>query len=133
MNSILAADPTVRPLAYRELEGFLTGYIDLLFAYEGRYYIVDYKTNYLGETADRYSTKQLQEAMMIHNYGLQYWLYTLVVHRFLGNFLDNYSYQRHFGGVYYLFVRGMGAGPGNGIFATRPDEAMVERLARIFG
>lgn len=133
VNSILAADPTVRPLAYRELEGFLTGYIDLFFAYEGRYYIVDYKTNYLGETADRYGTKQLQEAMMIHNYGLQYWLYTLVVHRFLGNFLENYSYERHFGGVYYLFVRGMGAGPGDGIFATRPDEAMVERLARIFG
>ncbi|MGI9536054.1 MAG: hypothetical protein ACR2PB_03225, partial [Desulfocapsaceae bacterium] len=75
----------------------------------------------------------LVEAMQIHNYGLQYWLYALVVHRFLHNWLENYSYGEHFGGVMYLFLRGMQpTQPGSGVFFDRPLETTLMALDHYF-
>jgi exodeoxyribonuclease V beta subunit len=72
--------------------------------------------------------------MRHHNYGLQYWLYSLVLHQYLGNHLTDYSHDNHFGGVLYLFVRGMHpAMPGNGIYFDRPDSKTLEELAACLG
>ncbi len=110
--------------------GFLTGFIDLICERQGRYYVMDYKTNDLGD----YSRHTMTDAMREHNYGLQYWLYTLVLHRYLQYRLPDYRYETHFGGVRYLFVRGMQPdSPLSGVFQDRPDLNKIEALAGLFG
>ncbi len=134
INAILAGDPTVVPLAHKAMRGYLTGFIDLICEFAGKYYILDYKTNYLGDTLADYQTDKLTAAMQAHNYGLQYWIYTLVLHRHLQNRIDDYRYHDHFGGVLYLFVRGMAPDiPGSGVFATLPDYEKVLALDRAAG
>ena len=133
LNRILATQQTYTPLHFRELDGFINGFIDLVCLYDGRYYVIDYKTNNLGEHREDYAGEALTSAMQSHNYGLQYWLYTIVVHRFLKRWLSDYSYQVHFGGVMYLFVRGMNpAYKGSGVFYSLPEEHLVEALDRCF-
>ncbi|KJR99362.1 MAG: hypothetical protein VR65_16425 [Desulfobulbaceae bacterium BRH_c16a] len=134
INEILAAEPTVVPLSYRVMRGYMTGFVDLIFARDGKYYILDYKTNFLGGNLADYGTENLVKAMQSHNYGLQYWIYTLVLHRHLQNLLVDYSYPDHFGGVYYLFVRGMSPEiPGSGVFSTLPDYETLLALDRATG
>jgi len=129
VNQILAGVPTVQALANKTMQGFLTGFIDLVCCYQGRYYLMDYKTHCLPD----YSETSLVAAMRLHNYGLQYWLYALVLHRYLQNRLPGYRYESHFGGVRYLFVRGMQAAvPMAGVFRDRPDWARLEALAQVF-
>ena len=133
INRILADEPAVSVLGRRALEGYLSGFVDLIFNYRDRYYIVDYKTNNLGPE-QAYQPEGLVEAMRAHNYGLQYWLYSLVVHRFLQNWHEDYHYDNHFGGVMYLFVRGMyPEKPGSGVFFDRPQEHTLMELDRYFG
>ena len=132
-NRVLSGEPTVSALGRRDLEGYLSGFVDLIFSYRDRYYIVDYKTNNLGPT-QAYQPEGLVKAMQVHNYGLQYWLYTLVVHRFLQNWLAGYHYEEHFGGVMYLFVRGMQPEkPGSGVYFDRPEATRLAELDRCFG
>ncbi len=130
ISAILAGEQTVAPLAFRSLRGFLTGVVDLLCLHDGKYYILDYKSNYLDTAATAYAPERLAGVMREHNYGLQYWLYTLVADRYLRNLLPDYQYSRDFGGVYYLFVRGMGQ-PGQGVYATWPDPDTLARLGRL--
>ncbi len=132
-NDILRAEPTFSALAARDIEGYLNGFVDLIIEYGDRYYVVDYKTNKLGSEGS-YGRDGLLRAMKSHNYGLQYWIYTLVVHRCLKNWVSGYRYQDHFGGVMYLFVRGMEPGiPGSGVFFERPGEAPLMALDNCFG
>ncbi len=131
INAILSADPAVVPLQPKEMQGYLSGFVDLICEHEGLFYVIDYKSNNLGERQDDYAADGLLEAMRQHNYGLQYWLYTLVLHRYLGNFLPDYDYERHFGGVMYLFVRGMQpTRPGSGVFSARPDATRLREFDR---
>jgi exodeoxyribonuclease V beta subunit len=120
----------VRDLGF-ELRGFLKGYIDLVFEHDGRFYVVDYKSNHLGPNLEDYRPSRLTVAMTHHDYFLQYHLYTLAVHRWLGRRLRDYDYDRHFGGVLYLFARGMSPDhpQQTGIFRDRPSRALVEALS----
>jgi exodeoxyribonuclease V beta subunit len=130
INRILEGTPAYQALSSKQMCGFLTGFIDLICAYQGRFYVMDYKTNALPD----YAPETLTEAMREHNYGLQYWLYTLVLHRYLQARLPDYEFDRHFGGVRYLFVRGMQADMAmSGVYEDRPDLARVEALAGLFG
>ncbi|MDJ0622090.1 MAG: exodeoxyribonuclease V subunit beta [Desulfocapsaceae bacterium] len=131
INRLLADVKTVGLVNEKDITGYLTGFIDLVFAHNEKFYIIDYKTNYLGETADSYSQVNLVKAMAGHNYGLQYYLYTLVIHRYLKNVMPDYDYDVHFGGIYYLFVRGMDGGP-KGVFYDKPEQAKLVELARCF-
>lgn len=102
----------VRDLGFPALAGFLRGYVDLAFRHAGRWYLVDYKSNRLGPTYDHYAPDRLAGAMLRHHYVLQYHLYTVALHRFLGQRLGaGWDYGRDFGGVLYLFVRGMHPSP----------------------
>jgi len=114
------------------LRGYLRGFVDLLFVHGGRYYLVDYKSNDLG-SLEAYGAKGLAAAMSAGGYHLQYLLYTLAVQRFLRSRLPDYDYERHFGGVYYLFLRGMSPHhrPGWGIYATRPSAALLAELEQM--
>ncbi|MDD9946552.1 MAG: exodeoxyribonuclease V subunit beta [Myxococcales bacterium] len=112
------------------LVGFLRGFMDMVFRHDGRYFIVDYKSNHLGERPQAYSQPLLWGPMHAHHYVLQYHLYTLALDRYLRVRLPGYAYERDFGGVYYLFVRGMDRhhAPLNGVFFDRPKVSMVEAL-----
>jgi exodeoxyribonuclease V beta subunit len=134
ISAILKDDVCVRPLFGPQASGYLTGFIDLLCRRQGKYYIIDYKSNFLGPQQSDYDTGSLTQAMAEHNYGLQYWLYTLAVDRWLAWQQQDYDYDRDFGGVYYLFVRGMRPDlPGAGVFATRPKRATLQSLAALLG
>jgi len=134
INEILAGEETVVPLSARAMQGYLTGFVDLVCESAGRFYVLDYKTNFLGNSMNAYRPENLVQPMAAHNYGLQYWSYTLVLHRHLTNVLPDYRYGQHFGGVLYLFVRGMAPGaPGNGVFFARPSLRVLERLDALMG
>jgi len=105
----------------------LKGFIDLLFCYQGRYFVLDYKSNYLGTAARVYNDENMLRAMLEHRYDLQYTLYTVAMHRLLKARLPDYSYERDVGGVLYLFLRGVEA-PGHGVYADKPSLELVERL-----
>jgi exodeoxyribonuclease V beta subunit len=120
-------------LDFQQVQGMLKGFIDLVFCWQGKYYLLDYKSNWLGEDSSAYTQPAMEQAMAEHRYDLQYQLYTLALHRYLRHRLPDYDYQRHFGGVIYLFLRGVDAQhPGNGIFACRPQEALVEGMDLLF-
>ncbi len=134
INALLADEPTFVPLGHKVMRGYLTGFVDLICAYDKKYYILDYKTNFLGESMADYAPDKLAHAMQSHNYGLQYWIYTLVLHRHLHNSMPDYSYEHHFGGVRYLFVRGMDPRiPGSGVYDALPEYDKVLQLDLAIG
>src|SRR5262249_11398155 len=135
------ATPAVSPdyadrlerLGFAPLTGFLRGFVDLVFEHDGRWYVVDYKSNLLGPRPSDYQPARLTAVMIDHHYVLQYLLYVVALHRYLRLRQPGYDYDRHMGGVYYLFVRGMSPDYplGNGIFADRPERMLVEALSEL--
>ena len=125
--------PRVRGLGFHALRGFLRGFIDLTFEFEGRWYVADYKSNWLGETRDHYCGDGLWSAMSGHHYVLQYLLYLVALHRHLRVRLPGYDPDRHLGGAYYLFLRGMDpvTGPSRGVFEDRPPAALIRDLSAL--
>ena len=120
-------------LDFRQVRGMLKGFIDLVFRHDGRYYLLDYKSNWLGESGEAYTQEAMAEAMRSHRYDLQYQLYSLALHRYLRHRIADYDYDRHFGGVIYLFLRGVDGEAGQqGIFATRPDPALITAMDALF-
>jgi len=110
------------------------GFIDLVLRHQGRFYIIDYKSNRLGDRLTAYEHDGLHAAIRHHHYDLQYLIYTLALHRFLSRQLPGYDYRTHFGGVYYLFLRGMrpSAGPRRGVWYDRPPYELIAALDRLF-
>jgi len=121
-------------LEFRPVQGFMRGFIDLVFQYAGKYYLLDWKTNHLGNRYADYAPKILTESMARALYNLQYYIYTVALHKYLESRLPDYDYDRHFGGVFYLFVRGIHPDhPGCGVFHDRPSKGLVEALNDLFG
>ncbi|EHN8832174.1 exodeoxyribonuclease V subunit beta [Enterobacter hormaechei] len=121
------------PLNFRQVQGMLKGFIDLVFRHDGRYYLLDYKSNWLGENSEAYTQQAMAAAMQMHRYDLQYQLYTLALHRYLRHRIADYRYDDHFGGVIYLFLRGVDAAdPRSGIFSTRPDAELIDKMDNLF-
>ena len=121
------------PVGPAHLNGLLKGFIDLVFEHEGRYWVADYKSNFLGPRPAAYAPDHLRQAVLERRYELQYTLYTLALHRQLKARLPDYDYDRHMGGAVYLFLRGLDA-PGQGLHCERPPRALIEELdARLRG
>jgi exodeoxyribonuclease V beta subunit len=118
-------------LEFSPLRGYMRGFLDLLFRFNGRYYLVDWKSNDLGATIEDYGREGMSAAMQKGLYVLQYLIYTVAVDRYLGLRLPDYRYEDHFGGVFYIFLRGVDPdrGPEYGIFRARPSEDLIRRLA----
>ena len=113
------------------IEGMMTGMIDIVFRQEGRYYLVDYKSNHLGMTTEAYSETGVRQAVAHHHYDIQYLIYTVALHRYLRANLAAYRYEEHFGGVYYLFLRGMNGEHNAGVFEDAPPLSLVDELDRV--
>ena len=114
-----------------QLNGMLKGFIDLVFAHHGRYYVADYKSNWLGPDDAAYTAEAMRAAILHSRYELQYALYLLAVHRLLKLRLADYDYDRHVGGAVYLFLRGSRS-PGQGVHHERPPRALIEALDALF-
>jgi len=143
------ADTLDHPAYAQSLNGYLSGSLDLVFGVgeptDRRYVVADYKTTWVGERdqpnyADAYAPDRLGEAMARSSYPLQALLYSVALHRFLRWRQPGYRFADHFGGVLYLYVRGM-IGPETpvvdgqpcGVFAWRPSEGLVEAVSSLFG
>lgn len=132
-----AGYPSV-PLNFKPLSGYLKGYIDLVFEAQGKFYLLDWKSNYLGAQAADYDRAHIDQAMEEHGYHLQSLLYTVALHRYLQRRLADYRYELHFGGVIYLFLRGVrpdwktADGDASGVYFHKPDSAIVEQLDCLF-
>jgi exodeoxyribonuclease V beta subunit len=119
------------------LRGYLRGFIDLVFEHAGRYYVLDWKSNHLGWSAHDYRADALQQAMTRSGYHLQALLYALALHRHLERRLPDYHYDTHFGGIRYLFVRGVRphwtdrSGQVCGVHAHRPTLAVIRALEQL--
>lgn len=114
-------------LDFPTLQGYLKGFIDLIYRHQGRYYVLDYKTNWLGPDESAYTQARMEEAMAHSHYYLQYWLYVLALHRHLKAVKPDYDYECDIGGVRYLFLRGISATT-RGIYARKPSRALIEAL-----
>ncbi len=113
--------------------GFLKGFMDLVFRKDGFYYVVDWKSNLVGGSAASFTEGGVAQEMAAHGYFFQYLLYSAVLHRHLADTLAGYSWERNFGGIRYCFLRGMAAGREAAVFADRPSEALLDRLAEALG
>jgi exodeoxyribonuclease V beta subunit len=111
--------------------GMLKGFIDLVFEHNGQYYVLDYKSNTLGEEDDAYTHQTMGDAILAKRYDLQYVLYLLALHRLLKARLPGYDYDRHIGGAVYLFLRGVNSASG-GAFTDKPPRALIEQLDALF-
>ncbi|WP_347903872.1 exodeoxyribonuclease V subunit beta [Pseudomonas purpurea] len=120
----VAAEPVL-------LNGMFKGFIDLTFEHKGRYYVADYKSNWLGGDDAAYTEQAMEQSILDNRYDLQYVLYLLALHRQLKARLADYDYERHMGGALYLFLRGTRA-PSQGVYFVRPPRELIERLDRMF-
>jgi exodeoxyribonuclease V beta subunit len=117
------------------LRGFLGGFIDLVFRWQGKWYLLDYKTNRLGPRRSDYSPARLGRVMVEHDYQLQAHLYVVATDRLLRQRMPDYQYEHDFGGVIYLFLRGFdpAGDTGCGVYFHRPGEAVVAALSAALG
>jgi len=129
----------VSGLAFGRLDGYLRGFIDLVYEHQGRWHVLDWKSNHLGWSAADYGPQAVRRAMDEQGYHLQYLLYTVALHRYLKQRLRGYDYDTHFGGVSYLFVRGVRPtwtnrdGSPAGVFFDRPKRQAIEALDVLIG
>ncbi|PID47034.1 MAG: exodeoxyribonuclease V subunit beta [Proteobacteria bacterium] len=131
-------------LNFKAVSGFMKGFIDLVLEYEGKFYIIDWKSNHLGNQLDDYLFPyaslteakakdpgcKLLQSMIKGHYLLQYHVYTVALHLYLQQRLREYDYDRHFGGVFYLYLRGIDPSRAGktGVFRDRPHRRTVEQL-----
>jgi exodeoxyribonuclease V beta subunit len=113
-----ATRPALQPA---QLNGMLKGFMDLVFEHQGRYYVADYKSNWLGPDDAAYTPAAMRAAILHARYELQYVLYLLALHRLLKSRLPDYDYERHVGGAVYVFLRGV---------LTRPARACTSSVRR---
>lgn len=117
-----------------QLGGFVRGFVDCIVQMNGKFYLIDYKSNFLGYLPQNYSTENIQREMGRQRYDLQYLLYTLAVHRYLTVRLSgHYDYERDFGGVAYLFLRAMNGESASGVYFDKPSKLLIEEMDRLFG
>ncbi len=133
LSSLCEPEP-VAEVGRRELDGMMHGFIDLIFEAEGRFYVADYKSTWLGYTYNDYQPGTLCQNNQHHLYDLQYLIYALALHRYLQQSLTDYDPGRHFGGVYYLYLRGMKGAEGNGegVFYSAISPELLDALDGLF-
>ena len=131
------ASPRLRPyagalrtLSADAVDGFLSGTADLVAEHNGTYWLLDWKSNRLGENDGAYAPDRLTESMRAHHYVLQYHLYLVALDAFLRTRLPDYDYDRHIGGVAYAFLRGAHRDD-FGLYTDRPPRRLVEELSAV--
>lgn len=115
------------------LQGFMHGFIDLVVRVDGRYYVIDYKSNFVGPRREDYAAEGLRDYVRQHDYDLQYLIYCVAMLRWLRLRMGAaFDFDRHFGGVRYLFLRGLDS-EGHGIHIDTPPQDLLAALDRWAG
>jgi len=120
------------PLGKRDIPsitGILNGKIDLAFQHDGKFYILDWKSNYLGNHTGAYDKTHLCHAMQENHYYLQYYVYGLAFRRYLLHRIPSFDFDTQFGGVFYLFFRGMRTDAQTGVYFHKPSPSVLEELS----
>ncbi|MFC5478972.1 exodeoxyribonuclease V subunit beta [Massilia suwonensis] len=126
-----AARPT---LPERELHGMLKGFADLVFEHEGKYWVLDYKSNALGANDAAYTKRAMEEGMAGHRYDIQGAIYMLALHRLLKSRLgEEYDPARQLGGAVFLFLRGIANTSTHGCCLLEPDVELLDGLDQLLG
>jgi exodeoxyribonuclease V beta subunit len=121
-------------LPERQLHGMLKGFADLVFEHEGRYWVLDYKSNSLGAGDAAYSRPAMAAGMAAHRYDIQGAIYMLALHRLLKSRLgDGYDPARQLGGAVFLFLRGIANTATRGCYLLQPDLELLDGLDRLLG
>jgi exodeoxyribonuclease V beta subunit len=117
-------------LDFKPVRGIVRGFMDMVFQHGGRYYLVDWKSNHLGYRLEDYVREKLKTAMERNLYPLQYLLYTVALNRYLSLRAPGYDYATHFGGVLYVFLRGVSPDHGEqfGFFRDVPPRELIDDL-----
>ena len=119
-------------LSFSLIKGFMKGYIDMVYYDQNRFWLVDWKSNFLGKHIEDYGQDALRHSMGKEFYILQYHLYVLALVQLLQLRIPGFSYEKHFGGVFYIFLRGVDADKGAefGIYKDLPDKNFVVELGK---
>ncbi|WP_081180676.1 exodeoxyribonuclease V subunit beta [Colwellia sp. PAMC 21821] len=134
-NSKIARQHRVHLPSYQQLKGMMHGFIDLIFQADGKYYVCDYKSSHLGDEYSDYNDVAMRHNIEKNHYDLQYLIYALALHRHLKYALADYDPAQHFGGIYYLYLRGMSDQAdhqGCGVYYRQITLAELEQLDNIF-
>lgn len=133
-QSLFTPSYTAETLEFTEIQGYMRGFVDLFFMHNNLYYIIDWKSNLLGQTIDFYDQSSLAQAMIDNHYTLQYHIYTVACMRYLRNRLPSLNFQKMFGGIYYIFLRGLSdlGNPEFGIFHAKPSWTIIQALDTCF-
>ncbi|MBR4673113.1 MAG: UvrD-helicase domain-containing protein [Victivallales bacterium] len=115
-------------------KGFINGFIDLVFQHDGYFYVVDWKSNSLGGVPESFTEEGVRREMASHGYFLQYLLYSAVLQRYLKDLPGfGYSWEKHFGGIRYYFLRGIDVGKEAAVFADRSCEGLLDEIGKVLG
>ncbi|CAL4324582.1 RecBCD enzyme subunit RecB [Buchnera aphidicola (Eriosoma lanigerum)] len=136
LNSItIKSDPLSKILPkiqFYNKQGMINGFIDLVFSWNKKYYILDYKSNWLGENNEYYNLFYIKNEIIKNRYDLQYQIYSVALHRYLKNKIKNYKCETHFGGIFYFFIRSAdGNNKNNGIFYQPQPIKLIQQLDKI--
>jgi exodeoxyribonuclease V beta subunit len=123
----------VRRMRAERFAGYLTGVVDLAFEHAGRWWIMDWKSNHLGDLRTDYHAERMDEAMQLSDYTLQYHLYLVALHRHLRARVPGYDPATHWGGIAYVFLRGVADGSETGWFRDTPSPALITALDAALG
>ena len=134
----LASVPDLPDLKKSNFKGFMNGSLDLVARFDtiegSKFFMVDYKSNYLGNSFSRYTQENILKSVFESRYDVQILFYSLALYRFLKNTVHNFSYEKDFGGVIYLYLRGKNSSDtvSPGQFYVKPSEKIIQRLSRLF-
>lgn len=127
-------DKRIKNIKKNTIKGFMRGFIDMVFMYEEKFYIIDWKSNYLGENINDYNQNAILSSMLDHHYILQYHIYTAALSRYLNAKIEDYDYEKYFGKVFYIFLRGINKdkSPEFGVFSDRPSKDVITKLNDLY-
>jgi exodeoxyribonuclease V beta subunit len=118
---------------FEKFSGYISGFIDVMFRIEDRYFVLDWKTNSLGYSYEDYSAENVEKAMKANYYHLQYYIYSEALQRYLELKIKDYTKEKNWGGVYYLFTRGMKPGNNTGIYYDELSNPVFEEFRKLLG
>ena len=121
-------------LTFSPSHGFMKGYIDLVFYADSKFYLIDWKSNFLGSDMENYKTRSLVDVMNHTFYTLQYHIYALALHQYLSHRYPEYTYENNFGGILYIFLRGVDKSLGTdyGIYTDFPNPDLLNNIGKMF-
>ncbi|WP_343155080.1 exodeoxyribonuclease V subunit beta [Buchnera aphidicola (Kurisakia onigurumii)] len=123
----------ISKLYFDPISGILHGFIDLIIKIKNKYFIIEYKSDWLGEEYKNYNINNMQKSIFLNKYDLQCNIYILGLHRYLQQRIKTYNFKKNFGGFFYLFLRGLHPNyKKTGIFFISSDSINIQKLNKLF-